>query len=457
MKFLSYRFILAGGLIVLPGVLLAQAHMETTLATLPNSARSPVADEIVAVVNTEVITRNELRARVTSVERGLQRQGTPLPPVDVLNRQVLEHMIDERAQLQEAKDDGIRVDDFSVDRAIVNLASANKMSVEAFRQRVESDGTPFSQFRDDVRNQMVMQRLREHDVDSTVQVSEGEIDNFIAQQTGVTAGSQELDLADILIRTPEGATSEQIDAAKKKADMVDDQASSGGDFAKLAVTYSDGPEGLAGGDLGWRSAERFPQIFVDGVKDLSPGQVSKPIKSPNGFHILKLVARRNAGSSATAQQMGIAPVQQTHVRHILIRVNEVTSEAQARQRLAEIKRRIESGQSTFEDMARAYSADGSAAKGGDLGEVYPGDTVPEFERTMDSLKIGQISDPTTTQFGVHLIQVLGRGTQEIPAERVRLLARQAVHERKVEEAYEDWVRSIRDEAYVEIRLLDDRS
>ena len=303
---------------------------------------------------------------------------------------------------------------------------------------------------------MVMQRLREHDVDSTVQVSEGEIDNFIAQQTGVTAGSQEIDLADILIRTPEGATSEQIDTAKKKADTVDDQASGGGDFAKLAVTYSDGPEGLAGGDLGWRPSERFPQVFVDSVKDLSPGQVTKPIKTPNGFHILKLVARRNAGAVATASQLGIAPVQQTHVRHILIRVNEVTTEAQARQRLAEIKRRIESGQATFEDMARANSADGSAAKGGDLGEVYPGDTVPEFERAMDGLKVGQISEPVTTQFGVHLIQVLGRGTQDIPAERVRLLARQAVHERKVEEAYEDWVRSIRDEAYVEIRLLDDR-
>ena len=457
MKSISYRSMLVGGLGLLPGLLLAQAHMETTLASLPNSSRSPIADEIVAVVNTEVITKNELRARVTSVERGLQRQGTPLPPVDVLNRQVLEHMIDERAQLQEAKDDGIRVDDFSVDRAVVNLATANKMSPEAFRQRVEADGTPYAQFRDDVRNQMVMQRLREHDVDSTVQVSEGEIDNFIAQQTGVTAGSQELDLADILVRTPEGASSEQIDAAKKKADLVDEQASAGGDFAKLAVTYSDGPEGLAGGDLGWRSSERFPQIFVDSTKDLSPGQVTKPIKTPNGFHILKLVAKRNAGAAATAQQMGIAPVQQTHVRHILIRVNEVTSEAQARQRLAEIKRRIDSGQATFEDMARANSADGSAAKGGDLGNVYPGDTVPEFEHAMDGLKVGQISEPVTTQFGVHLIQVLGRGTQDIPAERVRLLARQAVHERKVEEAYEDWVRSIRDEAYVEIRLLDDRS
>jgi peptidyl-prolyl cis-trans isomerase SurA len=185
--------------------------------------------------------------------------------------------------------------------------------------------------------------------------------------------------------------------------------------------------------------------------------VSKPIKSPNGFHILKLVGRRSAIATTGAKALGIAPVEQTHVRHILIRVNEVTSEAQAKARLEEIRRRIESGQATFEDMARAYSADGSAAKGGDLGNVYPGDTVPEFERAMNALQVNQISAPVTTQFGVHLIQVLGRSTQDVPQERVRLIARQAIHDRKVEEAYEDWVRSVRDEAYVEVRLLDDRT
>jgi peptidyl-prolyl cis-trans isomerase SurA len=331
------------------------------------------------------------------------------------------------------------------------------MTIEAFRQRVQSDGTAFPVFREQVRDEITMSRLREREVDSTVQVSEGEIDNFIAQQTGVAAGSQEIDLAQILIRTPEQATAAQIDTARAKADEVYAQAAAGGDFAKLAVTYSNAPDALTGGDLGWRTSERFPQLFVDAVKDLTPGQVAKPVKSPNGFHILKLVGKRSAASQIAAKSLGIAPVQQTHARHILIRVNEVMSEAQAKARLEDIRQRILTGKATFEDMARTYSADGSASKGGDLGEVFPGDTVPEFERAMNALPVNGISEPVETQFGVHLIQVLSRNTQDVPQERVRLLARQAIHDRKVDEAYQDWVRSIRDEAYVEIRLLDDRS
>jgi peptidyl-prolyl cis-trans isomerase SurA len=437
--------------------LLAQSRMATSLSSPDSGSRSPVADEIVAVVNTDVITRNELRIRVNSIERGLQAQGTPLPPVDVLNRQVLERMIDERAELQQAKDDGIRVDDFTVDRTIVGIAAQNKMTPDQFRKRVEADGTDFSQFRDDIRNQIIISRLRDHEVDSSVQVSEGEIDNFIAQQAGLPPENRELDLAEILIRVPEQASAEQIDAAKKKADDVYDQAAGGADFAKLAVTYSNAPDYQNGGDMGWKTTDHYPQLFTDAVKDLTPGQTAKPVKSPVGFHILKLIGRRTPGAEKTAAALGLAPVQQTHVRHILIRVNEVTSEAQAKARLEEIRQRILSGKATFEDMARAYSADGSAAKGGDLGNVFPGDTVPDFERAMNQLPIGGISEPITTQFGVHLIQVVGRSTESVPEARVRLLAKQAVHDRKVAEAYEDWVRSVRDEAYVEIRLLDDRS
>jgi peptidyl-prolyl cis-trans isomerase SurA len=439
---------------VAPLPLLAQTQLSKTLSPPPVSTAPPVADEIVAVVNNEVITRNELRARVTAVERGLQRQGTALPPVDVLNRQVLDRLIDERAELQAARDDGIRVDDFAVDRSIAALAQQNKMSINAFQAKVVSDGTSFASLRDDVRNEIIMNRLREREVDNNIQVSEGEIDNFLALQGGGTPNSQEVDIAQILIRTPEQATADQIEQARAKADDVYKQATSGADFSKLAVSYSNAPDALTGGDLGWRTTERYPQLFVDAVSSLNAGDVTKPIKSPVGFHVLKLVGKRSA---SVGKNLNIAPVLQTHARHILIRVNEVTTEAQAKSRLMEIKQRIESGKATFEDMARTYSADGSASKGGDLGEIFPGDTVPEFERVMNTLKVGEISDPVETQFGEHLIQVLGRHTQDVPEARVRLLARQAIHDRKLDEAYQDWVRSVRDEAYVEIRLLDGRA
>jgi peptidyl-prolyl cis-trans isomerase SurA len=450
MKHLFSGFLLVALVSTTPDALMAQTQLTKTLSA-PASNSSPVADEIVAIVNNEVITRNELRARVNAVERGLQRQGTALPPVDVLNRQVLDRLIDERAQLQEAREEGIRVDDFAVDRSIASMAQQSKVSLAAFHDRVVADGTSYYAFREDVRNEIIMNRLREREVDSNIQVSEGEIDNFLALQGGGTPGSQELDIAQILIRTPEQASSEQIEAARAKADEVYKQATSGSDFTKLAVTYSNAPDALTGGDLGWRPAERYPQVFVDAVSALSIGDVSKPVKSPNGFHVLKLIGKRNA---ALGKNLNIAPVMQTHARHILIRVNEVTTEAQAKARLMEIKQRIESGKAKFEDMARTYSADGSSSKGGDLGEIFPGDTVPEFERAMNSLKVGEISDPVETQFGVHLIQVLGRRMQDVPEERVRLLARQAIHDRKLDEAYQDWVRSVRDEAYVEIRLLD---
>jgi peptidyl-prolyl cis-trans isomerase SurA len=449
-----FRLLIASVLGLAPLSLLAQSQISKTLSPLPSSKAAPVADEIVAVVNNEVITRNELRARVTSVERGLQRQGTALPPVDVLNRQVLDRLIDERAELQQARDDGIRVDDFSVDRSIASLAQQNNMSLSAFHDKVVSDGTSYYAFREDVRNEITMSRLREREVDSNIQVSEGEIDNFLALQGGGAPNSQELDIAQILVRTPEQATAEQIDQARTKAEDVYRQATGGADFSKLAVSYSNSPDALTGGDLGWRSSERYPQIFVDAVASLKVGGISQPIKSPNGFHVLKLVGKRNG---ALGKNLNIAPVLQTHARHILLRVNEVTTEAQAKARLMEIKQRIESGKATFEDMARNYSADGSASKGGDLGEIFPGDTVPEFERVMNSLKVGEISDPIETQFGIHLIQVLGRRTQDVPEERVRLLARQAIHDRKLDEAYQDWLRSVRDEAYVEIRLLPDRA
>jgi peptidyl-prolyl cis-trans isomerase SurA len=440
----------------LPAPAAAPAAPAKPTATPSAAARSGdsqglLADRIVAVVNDEIITRNELRIRVNEVTRTLSQQGTALPPPDVLDRQVLERMVDERAELQEAKDTGIRVEDSVIDRTIGRMAEQNKMSLSAFRQRIEKDGTPFAQFRAEVRDQIALSRLRDREVDSAVQVSEGEIDNFLAEKTGGNPNAEELHLAEILIRVPEFATADQIETARKKAEDVFSQAEGGGDFAKLAVSYSDAPDNLTGGDMGWRLQERYPQLFVDSTADLAPGQIAKPAKSPNGFHILKLLGRRKAVIGPTT----FAAVTQTHVRHILLKVNEVMSATQARERLADIKQRINSGRATFEEMAKSYSADGSASRGGDLGQIYPGDTVPEFEHAMDALKPGEISDPVETPFGMHLIQVVDRKSEPLPEERLRQLARQALRERKADEAFQDWSRSIRDRAWVEMRL-DDR-
>ncbi len=437
-----------------PADIAPQANAAPTLA--PSSSQQ-VLDQIVAVVNGEIITRNELKDRIDTVTKTLARQGTQLPPADVLERQVLERMIVEQAQVQLAIENGVRVDDVQLDRAVQRVAESNNLSVQAFRDRVEKEGTSFARFRDELRNQIMMERVRNKEVDEKVQVGEGEIDAFLAEQVGTSSdASPEVDVAQILVRVSEQATPEQIERQRAKAEDLYQQANSGADFGRLAASYSDSPEALQGGDLGFRSLDRLPQLFIDAVTPLSAGQVAKPVKSANGFHILKLIAKRGAGAGvAAAGAPGLAaPVEQTHARHILIRVNEVVSDEQAKTRLADIRQRIESKTASFEDMARAYSNDASASRGGDLGTLYPGDTVPEFEKAMNDLKPGEISEPVRTPFGYHLIEVVDRKKQDVAQDRVRLLARQAIRERKIEEATEGWLRELRDRAYVEMRLDD---
>lgn len=426
----------------------AATQVATAASSLPRTL-----DRIVAVVNGEVITHNELREKVEAVSRTLSRQGTQMPAADVLEKQVLERMIVDKATLQLANDEGLRVDDFQLDRAVQRVAESNSMTVQAFRDRLEREGTPFARFRDDLRKQILIERLRAKEVDDKIQVGEGEIDNYLAEQSGNAPGAaQEVDVAQILLRVPEQASSEQIERQRARAEDLYKQIQGGADFARLAASFSDAPDALSGGDLGWRAEDRLPQLFTDAIAPLAPGQTAKPVKSANGFHILKLVAKRGAGASA--EKLGAAPMVQTRARHILIRVNELVSAQQAKERLAEIRQRIENKTATFEDMARAYSNDASASRGGELGTLYPGDTVPEFEHAMNALKVGEISEPVESPFGFHLIQVEERKNQEVAQDRLRLLARQAIRERKIDEAVEDWARQVRDRAYVEMRLDD---
>ncbi|KAF1040260.1 MAG: Chaperone SurA [Herbaspirillum frisingense] len=426
----------------------AAKPVATPAASAPAARIEPrPVDSILVVVNNEVITRQEVCDRLASVEKRMASQNVQLPPRNQLVRQLVERMIVERAQAQMAKESGIVVDDAMLDRAMQRIAEQNKLSMPEFRARLEAEGMVYASFREEIRREILSQRLREREVDNKVIVTESEVDNYLAAEANAGGQRQELDIAQILVRVPENASPEQLASRRERAEDVLRQLKTGADFAKTAAAYSDASDALSGGDLGWRPAERLPQLFLDGVASLQDGQVSGILKSGNGFHILKLVGRRAAGGTQAA-----APaVQQTHVRHILIKVNQVTTAADAKRKLSELKERLDHGSATFEELAKLYSNDLSASKGGDLGWVYPGDTVPEFERAMDQLKPGEVSQPIESPFGFHLIQVVERKTDDASKERTRQAARQAIRERKIDEATEDWMRQIRDRAYVEYR------
>ncbi|PKO39334.1 MAG: molecular chaperone SurA [Betaproteobacteria bacterium HGW-Betaproteobacteria-4] len=402
------------------------------------------ADRIVAVVGNEVVTYVELRTRLAAALKQLQRQGTPLPSQDVLEGQMLERLIMERVQLQYARDSGMRVDDAQLEQAIGRIAAGNKMTLAQFRQALEKDGVEYAQFREEIRNEIVTVRLREREVDSRLVISDGEIDNFLANQAATGSG-EEYQLAHILLRAPESASPEQLQKLRVRGEQALKLAESGENFAQLTATYSDAPDALKGGDLGWRALDRLPSLYAEAASRLQPGQISPLLRSSAGFHIVKLVDKR--GGSAPAS------VQQTHARHILIRINEVVSESEARHKLEIIRERIANGVD-FAEQARLNSQDGSAAKGGDLGWLSPGDTVPEFERAMNSLKINELSPVVQSPFGMHLIQVQERRERDVSEERKRGAARQALRERKLDEAYQDWLRQLRDRTYVENRLIE---
>jgi len=408
--------------------------------------RLELVDRIVAVVNKEVVTASELRERVAYAERELKRQGTPAPEPALLERQVLERLILDKAQLQLATESGVRVEELQLDRSIERIAENNNMTLAAFRKALEADGVQIDKFREEVRRQIVMQRLREREVDERIEVSESEIDLYLEEQKSGGAERVEYNVAHILVRLPEQASPERIDQARARAQKARDEARTGADFGRLAASYSDAGDALQGGQMGWRAADRLPELFATALQAMKPGDVSDVLRSPGGFHVLRLVDRRGAGEGRA--------VTQNHTRHILLRTNELVSETEARRRLGELRERIVAGGADFAQIARVNSVDVSAAQGGDLGWIYPGDTVPEFERVMAALKPGEISEPVKTPFGWHLVQVIERRTGGLPPDRQRFVARQALRERKSDEAYQEWLRQLRDRTYVEIRLED---
>lgn len=414
------------------------------------AARAPdaaprTADYIVAVVNSEPITNHEVRQRMARFEAQLAQQGQPVPPRPQFARQVLERLISEKAQLQLAADNGIRVDESAIDQAEQNIARQNQIDVAELRRRLQADGIPLASFREELRNQLLLTRLREREFAAT-KVSDLEVDQYLRERENSSdPASLELNLAHILVAVPENAGEAQVAQLRARAQRVQERARAGEDFAKLARELSDAPGAAQnGGVVGVRTADRYPPLFVDAVQALPAGGVSDVIRSGAGFHVVKVLEKRRADLPG-------AQVVQSHARHILLRTGPQLTEAAARQRLADYKRRIQAGQADFAQLAREHSQDASASNGGDLGWASPGLFVPEFEEALDGLKPGEIADPVVSRFGVHLIQLLERREATLSARERRELARAMLREKKLDEAYAKWAQDVRGRAWVELR------
>jgi len=414
------------------------------LASLPtlSSARINNIDGIEAIVNDDIITRTEFQRELDAVRQQQQLQNLPLPPLDVLNVKVLEHLILKRIQIQLASSNGIIVDDVLLNDTLQSIAQKNSMTLEQFHDRLEQDGIAFSYFRENMRDELTLSQLRQRFVDSRITVTEQEIDDFISSQAGQANADNEYHIGHILVAVPEAATPQQIQHAKQSINSILEKLQNGADFTQLAIEASDGQQALKGGDLGWRTASEIPSLFTNIVLDLKAGEFSGPIRSPSGFHIIKLLDQRGGSRHTTTQ---------TLTRHILIIPDALVSDDDARQQLLSLRQLAESG-ADFAELARDYSNDkGTASKGGDLGWVNPGTMVNEFEQAMQLLQPGQISKPIKSRFGWHLIQVLDRREQDDTDEFNRNQIRQQVFQRKVEDAYEIWLQRLRSEAYVEFR------
>ena len=428
-----------------PPVLLAMLTAGIAVAQQPAHPGSiQTIDRIVAVVNENVVTRRELDEVLRTSLKQLQKQGVQPPEPAILEKQLLERIIVNRVQLQLAKETGLTVSDTELDQTLRRIAQENKLSLQEFYSALEQDGISFNKFRDEIRDEIILVRLKEREVNNRINVAEGEVDNFLHAQENSSDNNYEYRIAHILIQLPEKADVLKNQAMRQRAEAALGRLQNGAEFGKVAAEFSDAADAMAGGVLEWRPAAQLTKKFAEILASMKPGEVTSIIQSPNGFHILKLLDRRN-------QKDTITMVDQTHARHILIKINELTSETDARRRITELKDRLDNG-GNFEELARLHSQDGSAASGGDLGWVSPGDTVPEFEHAMNALKDGEISGPVQSPFGWHLIQAIEHRSQDMSKERQRQSARQAIRARKADAAFQEWLQRLRDRAYVEYRL-----
>ncbi len=433
------KLVLFCGLLVLP---LAQA---ADVSSTPSDSQNQVAviDTVVAVVNSDVITRYELNEKVQMAVKQLTKQGTALPPADLLEKQILERMISEMLQLQFANETGIRVDEAQLDLSIKRIAQQNNFAnVADFQAKLESEGIAWKKFREEIRNELISTRIREREVESKLVISDSEVDNFLINKSKMGLTTEEFHLAHILVVVPEQASADKIQVSRSRADQAYSQLQGGSDFAQVAASFSDAKDALKGGDLGWRSSDRLPPQFLELLRQLKTGQNTAVIRSPSGFHIFKMLEKRS----------GEAPVViiQTHARHILIKTSEIMSDVEAKKRIMDIKAQIDKG-ADFAEQAKRYSEDGSAQKGGDLDWLSPGQTVGEFDELMNKLQLNEVG-VVQTQFGWHLIQVLERRNTDVSVQQKRQQARITIGTFKSDEQYQDWLRQLRDRAFIEYRL-----
>jgi peptidyl-prolyl cis-trans isomerase SurA len=424
----------AQGLRTSPNLNLGRATQDTTQRS---------ADFIVAIVNSEPITNQEVRNRLIQIEQQLSARGGAMPPRQELSAQVLERLISERTQIQLARDSGVRIDSQAIDNALQNIARQNQISLDQLRQRLREDGIDINTLRNNLRDELLLQRVREREVDPRVRITETELDAFIREQRDAPNGEIEINIAQILVAVPDNATEAQIAPLAAKAQRAAERAKAGEDFAALARELSDAPDRANGGQLGLRSADRVPTLFLEATQNTPSGGITGPVRSGAGFHVLKVVEKRQLG-------LGNLMVPQTRARHILLRTGAQLSESAARERLVELRKRIVGGLD-FAAAARENSQDGSAKEGGDLGWAVQGQFVPEFEDVMNALALGQVSEPITSRFGVHLIQVQERRERKMSEREQREAARAALREKKLDEAFVTWAQELRARAYVELR------
>lgn len=412
----------------------------------PALVSAQALDAIVAVVNDDVVVQSELEREIALVIPQLNQRGTAVPPPEQLRKQVLDRLILKHLQQQRAKELGIKVDEAVLEEALQGIAGRNGLSLDELKATLEAGGIRFEDFREDTRAQILSSRLQNQEVVRKIQISEPEVDRFLAREAGRLIEREQVRLQHILIALPDNPTPEQIKRAEDKAKGLVERLRGGADFAAVAVRESDGRNALEGGDLGWFEMGAVPSLVSDLAYTLAEGEISEPLRSPSGFHIIRMREIK----AATPED-----VTQTRARHILVRTNEIVSDADARQRLLQLRERITGGED-FAGLARAHSDDtGSALKGGELGWVDPGNTVPEFEEQMNALAVGATSEPFKSPFGWHILQVEERRRQSANEDILRRKAREALQRRKAEEATEEWLRQLRDEAYVEIRLDQD--
>lgn len=415
--------------------------------TAQELAFAPVAipiNHIVAVVNEDAITRYELDEAIKTAIGRMQQQGMQIPDQHTLEEQVLESIITKRIQIQHAQEVGLSVAETELDETINRIAVDNQLTLPEFHAVLENDGISYNKFREEIREEMIIARLKEREVNHQVNVTEGEVDNFLQTQKASAEGDDEYRLGHILILVPENMNSDQIQQRAERAEMALTKLREGVEFSQVVAEFSDAADAKNGGIIEWRPISQMGPDFAQMLETLQPGEITSIVQSPNGFHIFKLLGRRT-------QETPTVIIDQTHARHILIKINELISESDGKLKILALKERLDRGES-FEEVAKLYSEDASASSGGDLGWLSPGDTVPDFERVMNALLPGEISDPVRSQFGWHIIQVMERRTQDISLDRHRQSARQAIRTRKSDVVIQDWLQQLRDQAYVEYRL-----